>query len=166
MGGVIVYKSNYGSTRQYAEWIHEETGFPMYQTKDRGIPWEESSTVVIGSPIMAGKPILARWMQKMWSSMKTSNVVFYTTSLTPPTKNVLQQSFQSAFPEDMASAMKYFPLHGKLDYEDLGGLHKMMMRIGRLIEKDPAVKEQMMTPVDFVDRGNVEEIVQYIRGIQ
>lgn len=53
MSGVIVYKSNYGSTRQNAEWIHEETGFSVHESKDRGIPWAESPVVVIGSPVMA-----------------------------------------------------------------------------------------------------------------
>ncbi|MFC2082575.1 flavodoxin domain-containing protein [Candidatus Bipolaricaulota bacterium] len=166
MAGIIVYASNYGSTRQYAEWIHEETGFQMYQSKDRAIPWAESAVVVIGSPIMAGKPILAKWTQKMWSRMKDATVVFYTTSQTPPTEQVLQEGFRSTFPEKMVSAMKYFPLHGKMTYANLGGLHKMMMRIGVLIEKDPAIKKQMMVPVDGVNRGNVEEIVRYIRGIQ
>lgn len=98
--------------------------------------------------------------------MKDAKVAFYTMSQTPPTESVLQEGFRSAFPADMASAMKYFPLHGKLNFADLGGLHRTMMRIGRLIEKDPAVKEQMMTPVDGVERGNIEEIVQYVRSIQ
>lgn len=112
------------------------------------------------------KPVLTKWTQKMWGRMKDAKVAFYTMSQTPPTESVLQEGFRSAFPADMASAMKYFPLHGKLNFADLGGLHRTMMRIGRLIEKDPAVKEQMMTPVDGVERGNIEEIVQYVRSIQ
>ncbi len=27
MQGIIIYKSKYGSTRQYAEWVQSETGF-------------------------------------------------------------------------------------------------------------------------------------------
>ena len=28
MNGMIIYKSKYGSTKKYAEWLSEETGFP------------------------------------------------------------------------------------------------------------------------------------------
>lgn len=33
MKGVIIYKSKYGSTRQYAEWICAETGFELFDVK-------------------------------------------------------------------------------------------------------------------------------------
>lgn len=31
MSGIILYKSKYGATKQYAEWIAEETGFSCVQ---------------------------------------------------------------------------------------------------------------------------------------
>lgn len=31
MSGIILYKSKYGATKQYAEWIAEETGFSCFQ---------------------------------------------------------------------------------------------------------------------------------------
>ena len=34
MKGIIVYKTKYGSTKQYADWIKEETGFEAYPVKE------------------------------------------------------------------------------------------------------------------------------------
>ncbi len=33
MNGIILYQSKYGSTKKYADWISEETGFPCVGTK-------------------------------------------------------------------------------------------------------------------------------------
>ena len=32
MNGLILYKSKYGETKQYAEWLGEETGFPIIES--------------------------------------------------------------------------------------------------------------------------------------
>lgn len=32
MNGVILYKSKYGATKKYANWLSEETRFPMIET--------------------------------------------------------------------------------------------------------------------------------------
>ena len=34
MQGIIIYKSKYGATRQYAEWLQSETGFELYDVKN------------------------------------------------------------------------------------------------------------------------------------
>ena len=32
MSGIILYKSKYGATRKYAEWLSERTGFSYIET--------------------------------------------------------------------------------------------------------------------------------------
>ena len=33
MKGIILYTSKYGATKRYAEWLAEETGFDLIETK-------------------------------------------------------------------------------------------------------------------------------------
>ena len=52
MKGIIIYKSNYGSTEQYAKWLAESTGFAAMEVKnvkDRDI--KNSDAIVIGCPV-------------------------------------------------------------------------------------------------------------------
>ena len=37
MSGIILYKSKYGATKQYADWIAERTGFSCIKTDDADI---------------------------------------------------------------------------------------------------------------------------------
>ena len=49
MKGIILYKSKYGATKQYAEWIAERTGFPCVRTEDADIRTiSECDTVILG----------------------------------------------------------------------------------------------------------------------
>ena len=65
MKGIIIYQSNYGSTKQYAQWLNEETGFEMRELK-KVKKWdiEESDTIILGSPIFAGAPLNKKWIVK------------------------------------------------------------------------------------------------------
>ena len=43
MSGIILYKSRYGATKRYADWIAEKTGFSCIKTDDRdGSRWISS----------------------------------------------------------------------------------------------------------------------------
>ena len=37
MNGIVLYKSKYGVTKQYADWIAERTGFSCIRTDDANI---------------------------------------------------------------------------------------------------------------------------------
>lgn len=59
MKGVIIYKSKYGSTRQYAEWICAETGFDLFDVKQCPHNLSQYDLVVLGSNVIAGRLSLA-----------------------------------------------------------------------------------------------------------
>jgi menaquinone-dependent protoporphyrinogen IX oxidase len=65
MKGVIIYKSKYGSTRQYARWLSDELKLPARQ------PHEISSDffancdfIIIGSGVYIGKLLIKNWLRK------------------------------------------------------------------------------------------------------
>lgn len=51
----VVYKSCHGSTKQYAEWIAEETGADLFNVDDcTGSDMSDYDTIVFGGCIHAG----------------------------------------------------------------------------------------------------------------
>jgi len=163
MKGIIVFYSTYGSTKQYAEWISEEIGFPTFSTKDKNIPYGESEIVVVGSPTLMMKPFLSKWIVKHWDILMDKKVVLYTTSGTLPTDTGLQEGFRDAVPDEIRNIIDYFPLHGRMIFKNLSRLHKMMMGIAQMKEKDPVVKAEIKKDVDGVKRENIAEIVAFIK---
>jgi len=163
MKGLIIYKSNYGSTEQYARWLSEETGYPStalhsVETKDIA----DSDTVILGCPVFANRPIIAGWIEKNWKLLGDKRLVLYTTSGTYPGDPQLQEGFTSAFRPEAAGRIKYFPQGGRMVNSELSLLHKILMKLGRLMEKDPEVRVHMGEDVDRIDRKGLGPIVEYV----
>ena len=160
--GAIIYYSTYGSTKQYAEWIAEETGFALIDQTEGDIPWDEFDTVVIGSPTLKMEPFLKKWIVDSWGNMKDKRVLLFSTSGAPPSNPALREGFAAAFPPEIAGKIEYFPFHGKMIWDELKPLHRLLMRIGKMIEKDPARKAEMLVDVNGVDRSFIAPLVERV----
>jgi len=163
MSGIVVYRSSYGSTEQYAEWIGEETGYTVHDIREKAIPWERADTVVIGSPILANKPVLAGWMKANWDRMKAKRVVLFTTSGADPAVAPAQEWAESPFSEEMRTTIRFFPLAGRFDYASLSGLHKAMIWFAAVVLRNKDVKYQMKNPVDGVAKQNLTPLLESLR---
>ncbi|MFX1412172.1 MAG: flavodoxin domain-containing protein [Promethearchaeota archaeon] len=163
MSGIVVYRSSTGSTKQYADWIHEETGFPVYDSRDKGIPWDGADTVVIGSPILANKPMLAGWVEKHWDRMKGKRVALFTTSGADPADAPVKEWIEKALPEPIRSEIRAFPLPGRFDYARLRGLGKVMIWIAANVFGSKDVKNQIKNPVDGVAKEKLGELLEFLK---
>lgn len=159
MAGVVVYYSNYGSTRQYAEWIAEETGFILHDQRTGDVQWDRFDTVVVGSPVLKMRPFLAKWMIGNWLSLEDKRVFLFSTSGASATDPGLRSGFEQSFPPEMAAKIEYVPFQGRMTFGELKPMHRMMMRIGKMIEKNPERKRKMLEDVDGVDRSAITPLV-------
>jgi menaquinone-dependent protoporphyrinogen IX oxidase len=163
VSGIIVYRSTYGSTKQYADWISEEIGFPAYDSRSKEIPWDGADTVVIGCPIIANKPFLCGWIEKNWNRMKGKNVILFTTSGADPADAPVKQWVEKALPEPLRSGMHVFPLAGRFDFARLNGPHKAMIWLAAVVFGNKDVKNQMRNPVDGVARENLGALLDVLK---
>jgi menaquinone-dependent protoporphyrinogen IX oxidase len=161
--GIVVYRSNYGSTKQYAEWIKEETGFPLYDSRDRSIPWDVD-TVVIGCPIVAFKPVLSGWIQKRWDKLDGKRVFLFTTSGADPAKQPIRDMIEKALPSKVKQGVQVFPLAGRFDFAKMTRNHKMMLRFAAFFFRIEAIKRQIRNPIDGVARANLRDLFAAIKG--
>jgi menaquinone-dependent protoporphyrinogen IX oxidase len=163
VSGIIIYRSSYGSTKQYANWIHEETQFPLYDQREKDIPWREAERLVIGCPLIANKPSLAGWIQKNWDGMKDKQVYLFTTSGADPATNPVMDWLAQSLPDEIVSHVHCFPLPGRFEFAKLNGMHKAMMRIGAIVLRDEDIKNQIRHPVDGVAREKLAPLLARIR---
>jgi len=163
MRGIVVYRSNYGSTKQYAEWIHEETGFPLFDSRDRSIPWDVD-TVVIGCPIIAFKPVLSGWIQKHWDKLDGKRVFLFTTSGADPVKQPIRDMIEKALPSKVKQGVQVFALAGRFDFAKMTRSHKMMLRFAAFVFRIEAIKRQIKNPIDGVARANLRDLLAAIKG--
>ncbi|WP_052078414.1 flavodoxin domain-containing protein [Spirochaeta lutea] len=165
MKGIIIYQSKFGSTRTYARWIAEETGFKAVDIKK--LPKADlrsAEQVVIGSPIMAKSPALTRWILKHWDQIKDKNPILFTTSGAPADSPDLKEWYQASFPDHHRRILKYFPLGGRMVVAELDGLSRFFMKLGQMMEKDPVAKAKMMEDVDAMNRASLGPLLAQIAG--
>ncbi len=164
MKGIIIYKSNYGSTERYAQWLSEETGFQCVDVgsvKKGDI--EACDTIVIGSPVFADKPQIGGWIRKNWNRMEGKKVALFTTSAAVPEDPSLQSGFKASFAPQIRSNLKYVPLGGRIVFSELTPLHRKLMKMGMRMQKDPMVREEMGRDKDHMDRSGLAPLVEYLR---
>ncbi|MBI9108279.1 MAG: hypothetical protein JEZ04_16145 [Spirochaetales bacterium] len=165
MNGIIIYKSNYGSTKQYATWLSEETGFTAVDIKKAGEKTIRGKNIVIlGSPIFAGKPVIAGWINKKWKYLADRKVILYTTSGAAPDDPSIRKVMENSFEPEIAGKIKYFPQGGSMVFAKLNPLHRFAMRLGSKMEKDPEISANMLKDKDHVDRSGIKTIIDYINN--
>ena len=163
MSGVVIYRTNTGSTKDYADWIAEAMGYTAYESRDKGIPWAEADTIVIGSPIVALKPALTGWIEKNWDRMKDKRVVLYTTSGADPADTPVSEWIEKALPEPIRSKIGAFPLPGRFDYARLKGAGKAMIWIAANVMRNADVRNQVKNPVDNVAKEKLTPLLEYLK---
>ena len=164
MKGIIIYKSTYGSTKQYAEWLKEDTGFQNFAVnKISNKMLADSEVVIIGSPVLAHRPFLANWIKKKWNILKDKKVVLYTTSGAPASDPKLVAGFKASLDPEISSNIKYVPQGGRMIFSQLKPFHRFMMKLGMRMEKDPKVRAAMAKDKDGINRDGLKPILEYVK---
>ena len=131
MKGIIIYMSTYGSTRQYAEWLHQDTGYPVFEYKKiTRQELEDTKIVIIGCPVLKHQPSLAKWIKSHWPWFKDKKVLLFTTSGTLPNDPGLRKEFLESLPQAINTKIEYYPFGGRMIYQKLKRLHKFFIILG------------------------------------
>jgi len=163
---LIVYQSKYGSTKQYAEWIHREVPSQMADIeKCNALEFTKYDVIVIGSYIRAGRIVIAPRVIETWDAIKKKKVVLFTTSGTPPEHPNIVKIYNTNLPREIRKEIKYFPLRGRMLHKDLSSYDESLVAVGRMMEKDETLKKFMSEDFDDVKRENILPILEYIKTL-
>ncbi len=140
----VVYKSKYGSTKTYAEWIAEALDADLIADK-RDL--SQYDAIIYGGGIYAGSINGLSAFAKDWGKIKDKRVIIFTVSASDPTdaKNAdtIRSHVYKALPTEMREQVKLFFFRGGLFYSKMSFIHKMMMSL--LIKTVKGKPEQQRT---------------------
>lgn len=83
MNGAIFFASKYGSTEQYANWISEATGLPVFNVKDANADPSKYDFLVLGCPIIYYKLLNRKWIKRNLANIENKPVILFTVSGAP-----------------------------------------------------------------------------------
>ncbi|NLA77108.1 MAG: hypothetical protein GX851_04665 [Clostridiales bacterium] len=163
----IIYTSESGFTKKYAEILKEKTGLDAYELKDiRSSPVKQGSSVVYLGWLMAGGIKGYKKAAKMFDVRAVCAVGMSAPDMQPP-ETVKKQNAIGDIP--------VFYLQGGFDITKLHGMYKFMMNamaksVGKKLEEKAEKTEQEKDMLDMMKNGgdrvnadNLTEIIEFIK---
>jgi len=165
MKGLVVYKSKYGSTKQYAHWIAEGLGIDCINVDlatEKML--EDYEFIVVGGSIYMGKMKIAEWLTNHWEFLKHKKVYFFSVgdmqaSETEKVKNVWSLNFSS----EILSAIKCKHLSGRSCFRELNLLDKFLIFFASMRVKDKKIRARMLGESDHMSK---ESALSYVAEIK
>lgn len=174
MNAIVVYKTKYGSTKTYAEWIAEELGCEAVDAKSVKIEdLQKYDTIIYGGGLYAeiinGVILITKNMDKL----EGKKIIVYSTGITPLKyreyydKMVLEKNFKP----EILEKIKVYNFLGKMIIDELSLVHKSALKTLKQImnnKKNPTEMEKLLIELcdandDFTDRNAIKELVEYAR---
>lgn len=164
--GFIVYKGKYGATRQYAEWISEETGLKVLtpeQVDDHQL--QISRFMIICSSVYVGKLLISKWLRRNYRMLWRKKLFLVIVCATPSSERAKQlQIIQRNIPELLIPESDVSFLPGRLVIASLSWKDRMILRLGSRFEKDPAKKTAMKHDINGVKKENIVPITDKVKA--
>jgi menaquinone-dependent protoporphyrinogen IX oxidase len=166
MKGIILYKTQYGSTEQYAQWLSEDTGLqalPLEETNIENI--KGCDFIIIGSHIKISHIKAADWIKMHWHWLKDKKLLLYSVSGSYADKKQQREILEMSLPEDILSDFVYYPLPGKLDKSQLNFWDRIIVFLGSKAIPDGEAKERMAHGFDYVDHHHLDQLKKAVKRL-
>ena len=174
MNTLIIYGSQYGATKRYAEKFAEMTHFPVASYEDVKTLTDYERIIYFGALYAGGVKGLKNTVKKLSPNTK---LIIVTVGLADvcDQENIsnIRNSIRKQVPEHLLKAASVFHLRGGIDYSKLNFKHRTMMKMlyhslkskpaESLTQEDKTFIETYNKKVDFVDYDSLKQIAETIQ---
>ena len=139
MRTAIIYRSFLGSTKKYAEWLHDSIEssdlFKPWQVRDKKL--REYDLVIICSGTYIGWISLRGYLKKKWPILQGKKVIFLVVGLVPPEDAESITAYRK-ITENIRQEIQYFKVPGRWGSRNQ----------------------------DAVKKENLQPVLEYIQGLE
>lgn len=179
MNRIVIYKSEYGAAKKYAEHIAKNLGCEALPLKEaKNVRLDAYDAVIFGGGVYAGKINGADFIVKNFDklNLKEKKLAVFTVSLNPVEEQSVLESYAAAsFPAEIRDKIKFFYFRGGMDIDRLSFVHRSMMRMMKkmLEKKSPGERSASDNCVISIVNGKAEDffnaeaaapLIGYIKG--
>jgi len=171
MKNIVLYKSKYGNTFQYATWIASELHWEIRDFSDfKKREINDYQNIVFGSGVYIGK---LNQISKALAWFKNKPIIIFACAGNNNVQEEIDVIKKTNFSEEQLSFHRFFYLPGGVDFSKVKGLSKMMINFFRKMmekKKDPtadekAILEGFTHPTHYVDQQHIQELVSYAKTL-
>lgn len=176
MKNLVLFKSKYGSTKQYADFISKALNCPMDDFSNlNNYDLENFDSIIVGEGVYAGKLKTPKVLKEIIRKYPNKNYIFYLVGLAnmddEENTNRLYADIKKYLGDDIKK-IKVFFLRGSIDYSKLSVKHSFMMWLlyqslkhkpeDKLPKDGREVINTYGKKVDFIDEATIKPIVDYL----
>lgn len=168
MRTIVIYNSQTGFTKRYAEWIAEATGadcLELSAAKRKSMDTYEA--IVFGSWAFAGSISKLKWFKSNLDKWSDKRLIAFCVGGSPIDNPEIEQALKQNFMKNV----RIFYCPGGFNYEKMSVSSKLMMKMFIKMlkaKKNKTEAEQEMikmisTSYDISDKKYIEPILQYLK---
>ncbi|MCL2421142.1 MAG: flavodoxin domain-containing protein [Defluviitaleaceae bacterium] len=165
----VIYKSKYGATKTYAEWLAEALDAPLFEASEVNLAQLMSyELVVYGGGLYAGGINGVKLVAKN----PCKALVVFTVGLADPSVTDYSEFYNRHFTPELLDQIKIVHLRGNMNYSKLGLIDRGLMALlkNQTAKKDEAemdsddklLLETYGRVVDFMDKKTIDPIVAFV----
>ena len=176
MKTLVIYTSQTGFTKKYANWLSERLKADIYELKDakkkEDAFFNDYQAIVYGGWAMAGKTVKIDWFFEKAKAWKEKRLAVFCVGGSPNNNPDVEKMLENMLTDEQKKYMKAFYCQGGFDYEKMNTASRLAMKMfvsALKKKKDPTEDEKIMVKMisesyDISDRKFIEPIAEYLEG--
>lgn len=172
MKTIVIYNSQTGFTKRYAEWIADAAGadcLTLSAAKKKNLTAYE--TIIFGSWACAGSISKISWFKENIDKWEDKQLIAFCVGGSPIDNPEIDLALKQTFNESQQKKVRIFYCPGGFNYEKMSVSSKLMMKMfvkTLSAKKDKTPEEQTMIKMisssyDISDKKYIEPILQYLK---
>lgn len=172
---LVIYKSETGFTKKYAEWIAGDLSADIHEYANVNQKMLSRYDVVIyGGSLHAVGISGKKFITQNLDFLKNKRVIVFAVGASPYRKEILDEVRDKNFSEEEKKIIHFYYLRGGFNYHKLPFLDKILMKLLHLKLKrkkvltadEKGMLNAFKQPVDFTRKENITELVSYVQSLE
>jgi len=176
MKTIVVYTSQTGFTKRYAEWIAEDLSAELItldEAKKKGDSYfADADAILYGGWAMGGKVVKGEWFLQRIDGWKGKKLALFCVGGSPNANPDVDVFLETALTEEQKKYAAVFFCQGGIDYDKMKLPSRLAMKAfssslknkKNATEKEKMVGEYLSRSYDISDKKYIEPIIEYINN--
>lgn len=173
MKTIVIYNSQTGFTKKYAEWISKSVNADCVEfSSAKKQDLSSYDAIVFGGWAFAGSITKLKWFKKNISKWAGKKLAVFCVGASPIENPDIANDMPKNFSEEELKVLKWFYCPGGLDYDKMSVTSRSLMKmLAKSLEtkknktqKDIEQAKMISSSYDISDIKYIKPIVEYIKG--
>lgn len=176
MKTLIIYTSQTGFTKKYAQWIADEMGADIFNLKDARKKekdfFDGYEAIAYGGWAMASNAVGVKWFLDKSADWNDKRLAIVCVGASPNSNPDVEEALHNILTDEQRTRMKAFYCQGGVNYDRMTLPSKLAMRwfVSLLKKKKNASKKEkdmaslLSSSYDISDIKYTEPVVAYLKG--